>query len=70
MKITDYTTQTEDSGSITVYLLDKVVSRGFSDMESAMHSVFVMEGKVKGHFYHEKNRQVYLEVREEAENDK
>ena len=37
------------------------VTKGFTDIDSALHSIWVLNGKVKEHFYQEVNGFVYLE---------
>ena len=46
------------------YNSGKIVSKTYSEVDS-LHSIFVLEGSVKGHFYHSVNNFVYLEVEDE-----
>lgn len=45
--------------SFKVYKNDKLEAHGFTDMESSLHSVWVMEGKPLGTFFVESNGVVY-----------
>jgi|LGVF01.2.fsa_nt_gb hypothetical protein len=54
---TNYTLKQEDK-SISVYLDDKLVVKGFNDEESALHSIYVMNGSVFNHFYVVRNGMV------------
>ena len=42
---------TKENETITVYKNGKVASKGFMTEEDALHSVFVLEGKIYDHFY-------------------
>jgi len=42
----------------------KIVSKTYSEVDS-LHSVFVLEGAIKSHFYHSVNNFVYLEIEDE-----
>jgi len=62
MQQTKYVIQKE-SARLTVYLNDKVVSKGFTDIESALHSVWVLNGKNQNHFYKQRDGKVFLAYR-------
>lgn len=64
MKKTNYTTIKEGS-AISVLEDGKAFTKGFTDVESAMHSIYVTNGKVVGHFYHSVDSEVFLEVKDE-----
>ena len=41
----------KEDESYTVYRCGATVSKGFQDIESALHSIWVIEGKIKGEYY-------------------
>lgn len=47
--------------NLKVMKYGKIEAHGFGDIESALHSVFVMEGKKQGTFYVEINGDVFLQ---------
>ena len=56
MTKTDYTIK-----DLKVYKNGKMESHGFGDMDSALHSIWVMEGKRQGTFFLESKGIVYLQ---------
>lgn len=63
MKKTNYVLHKEKSGSFTVLNNNKVCSKGFNDIESALHSVWVLNGKNQNHFYKQRDGKVFLAYR-------
>ena len=57
---TNYKLQAEESGLITVLEHDKILSKGFTDNESALHSVWVINGKCVTDFYDVVGSEVFL----------
>ena len=55
MTKTDYTIK-----DLAVYKSGKLEAHGFNDMESALHSIYVIEGKREGSFFVESKGIVYL----------
>ena len=47
---TNYTIKPKHN-QLAVYQDNKIVMQGFGDKESALHSIWVTEGKTRGHFY-------------------
>ena len=53
MKNTSYTIKKE--GTIFIVFKDKIIeTKGFTDIGSALHSIWVVEGKVAKDWYYEK----------------
>lgn len=49
-----------DNNRLTALYKGKIEAKGLDDMASALHAVWVMEGRKKGHFYIEINGEVFL----------
>ena len=62
---TNYTQQIEQSGLITILKENKVASKGFLTESDALHSIWVLEGKVSEHFYVSDGLEICREVRED-----
>ena len=60
MQATAYTLQ-RSTNNIKVLLNGKLESHGFQDTESALHSIYVMEGKKQGTFFIEDNGNVFMQ---------
>ena len=63
MKKTIYTT-IQDGETIEVLEDGKAFTKGFTDMGSAMHSVWVANGKKAHEFYSNIENEVFLEIRD------
>jgi len=54
----------EKSGSIIVFKDDSVASKGFTRVDDALHSIWVLNGKKEDEFYNEIDGVVFLEKRD------
>ena len=69
MKQTDYTIK-KDGERYTVYRNGKREAYGFNDKESALHSIWVIEGSQLGHIYYVNDEDVLLYLIEKEKDEK
>jgi hypothetical protein len=62
MTLTNYKIKKERE-SFTVTENGKVISKGFTSEDAALHSIFVINGRVHNHFYINEGSDVYLKIK-------